>query len=165
MLHLILPTVRSRCQSHVMAVPSEEQANAWLLEQGIDAAQIPVLWRASGSRPDWVLQRWSEGLRADMWAQWPRLLARGQAGLLELMPVTEGLACLQKLCHDLMAVGLGLTPRFFQAEDLPKKPSPMRAADWAVELNAMAAWVDRPFQPVLQLQAWTARARMAMRAR
>src|SRR5690606_12463843 len=50
--HQLLPTIRSRCQTHTMAWPDESESLAWLQEQGIAAADAPVLLRAAGGRPD-----------------------------------------------------------------------------------------------------------------
>ena len=123
-----------------------------------------MLWRASGGRPSWVLERFKqEGMTAQAWSQWPRQLAKGQAGLLATLPAAEGLACLQKLCHDLLAIAVGGPAQFFRAEDLPKTPSASKAAQWAQELKDMTRHVDHPYNAALQLQAWTVRARQAMR--
>ncbi|MDI9330052.1 MAG: DNA polymerase III subunit [Alphaproteobacteria bacterium] len=162
-VHQLLPTIRSRCQSHAMQVPDDAEALAWLNVQGVPSEQAEVLWRASGGRPNWVLDRVRDGLSAEQWSQWPRQLARGQAGLLELLSPTEGLASLQKLCHDLLALSLGAAPRFFQPQHLPKSPSPRRAALWAAELQALVRHVEHPYNAGLQLQAWAVRARLAMR--
>ena len=163
-VHHLLPTLRSRCQSHALQMPTTQEAHAWLAEQGIPSEQVEVLWRASGGRPSWVLERFKqEGMTAQAWSQWPRQLAKGQAGLLATLPAAEGLACLQKLCHDLLAIAVGGPAQFFRAEDLPKTPSASKAAQWAQELKDMTRHVEHPYNAALQLQAWTVRARQAMR--
>ena len=163
-LHQLLPTIRSRCQNHALTIPLLEPAVNWLVQQGIDIHAAQVWWRASGGRPNWVLQRvLQDQLSVDQWRQWPRQLAQGQPGLLEHLSATEGLVSLQKLCHDLLAVGLGADPQFFQTDDLPKNPSPTEAATWAAHLQAQVKHVEHPFQTSLQLQAWSLRARQAMR--
>lgn len=163
-LHSLLPTIRSRCQSHAMQAPEDAEALTWLVEQGLDPHQAEVLWRASGGRPNWVLERTQQdGITAEQWQQWPRALARGHAGLLDQVSATEGLACLQRLCHDLLAVAVGASPRFFLPQELPKSPSLQKAALWAGELQAMARHVEHPFNAGLQIQAWATRARLAMR--
>ncbi|MBA2672818.1 MAG: DNA polymerase III subunit delta', partial [Ramlibacter sp.] len=54
--HQLLPTIRSRCLGHTMAWPAEDQALAWLQEQGVPAAGAPALLRAAGGRPDDALR-------------------------------------------------------------------------------------------------------------
>lgn len=163
-LHQLLPTLRSRCQGHAMEVPSTQEALSWLVGQGVPEGQANVLWRASGGRPSWVLERaQSDALTAEQWQQWPRQIARGQPGLLEQLSATEGLASLQKLCHDLLAIAHGGEPRFFTPDQLPKSPSATKAALWAQELARQVRHVEHPFNAGLQIQAWTVRARQAMR--
>ena len=160
----LLPTIRSRCQSHAMEMPTTDEAQTWLIEQGIPADEVQTLWRASGGRPSWVLDRFQQdGVTAALWSGWPRLIAKGLPGLLEKLSPTEGLACLQKLCHDLMAVSVGAPPQFFRPEDLPKTPSATKAALWSKELKDLTRHVEHPFNASLQMQAWTVRARLAMR--
>jgi DNA polymerase-3 subunit delta' len=163
-VHQLLPTIRSRCQSFALEVPDSAQAIQWLTQQGLPPEQAEVLWRASGGRPSWVLDRFEQdGLRAEHWQQWPRQMAKGQPGLLEQLSPTEGLASLQKLCHDLLAVACGAQPSFFQPDQLPKKPSANRAALWSQDLRDLVRHVEHPFNATLQIQAWTVRARQAMR--
>jgi DNA polymerase III subunit delta' len=163
-VHQLLPTIRSRCLSHAMVSPSAQEALTWLQAQGVPADQAEVLWRASGGRPNWVLDRHRlDGLQAEAWSQWPRQLARGHAGWLEQVSPTEGLASLQKLCHDLLAVAHGAPPVFFRPEELPKSPSARKAAQWAQELQTLIRHAEHPFNAGLQLQAWVVRARQAMR--
>ena len=162
--HLLLPTIRSRCQSHALETPSTEEAQTWLMEQGVPVDEVQTLWRASGGRPSWVLDRFQQdGVTAALWSGWPRLIAKGLPGLLEKLSASEGLACLQKLCHDLMAVSVGAPPQFFRPEDLPKTPSATKAALWSKELKDLTRHVEHPFNASLQMQAWTVRARLAMR--
>jgi DNA polymerase III subunit delta' len=163
-VHLLLPTVRSRCLSHVMQMPPATEAQSWLMGQGVPESEAQALWRASGGSPNWVLERYQQdGLTAQAWGQWPRQLAKGLPGLLETLPVSEALAGLQKLSHDLMAVALKASPAYFLPEDLPKHPSALKAAQWCQELKDMARHVEHPFNAALQLQAWAVRARQAMR--
>ena len=90
-------------------------------------------------------------------------MAKGQAGILEQLSATEGLASLQKLCHDLLAVAHGASPQFFMPEELPKSPSASKAAAWSQELAAQLRHAEHPYNAGLQLQAWVVRARQAMR--
>ena len=70
---------------------------------------------------------------------------------------------LQKLCHDLLAVAHGAAPQFFMPDQLPKKPSAWKAAEWSSELSGMVRHAEHPFNAGLQIQAWAVRARQAMR--
>jgi DNA polymerase-3 subunit delta' len=163
-VHQLLPTIRSRCLSHTLQLPRPDEAMAWLTGQGVPTEEAATLWRASGGSPNWVLDRFrQDGLTAQAWRQWPRQLAKGQPGLLEQLPASVALSCLQKLSHDLMAVSLQASPEYFLPEDLPKSPSANKAAQWCQELQQASRHVEHPFNASLQMQAWAVRARQAMR--
>jgi DNA polymerase-3 subunit delta' len=163
-VHQLLPTIRSRCLSHALQLPKPDEALAWLTGQGVPTEDADALWRASGGSPNWVLDRiQQDGLTAQTWRQWPRQLAKGQAGWMADLPASEALSCLQKLSHDLMAVSLQASPEYFLPEDLPKTPSASKAAQWCQELQKAARHAEHPFNAALQMQAWAVRARHAMR--
>ena len=80
--HLLLPTIRSRCLGHSMAWPTADQALDWLVGQGVEAGDAPVLLRAAGGRPNDALRDWTAGRRAKAWALLPKAVARGDASAL-----------------------------------------------------------------------------------
>jgi len=169
--HQLLPTIRSRCQTHALAWPSEAEALAWLHEQAIreglktDAATATTWLQAAGGRPEdaWALAR--AGLTAAQWQKLPKALAQGDWTPLADWPASEQLNTLHKLCHDLMAVAGGARPRFFAAESLPPAPRLIVLATWAKELGAAARTVEHPFNAGLTQEAWAARTRQVFARR
>lgn len=160
--HLLLPTIRSRCQTHVMAWPAREQATAWLVEQGVPADAAPVLLRAAGDRPEDALALHGAGLTASGWAAWPKALLRGDTAALAEWPPAQLVASLQKLCHDLMVVQAGGAPRFFMAADLPAAASVRALSTWWKALAREARTIEHPFQAGLLQDALVSQARAAL---
>ncbi len=158
----LLPTVRSRCQSHQMAWPSAQQAADWLVAQGIPAQQVPVLLQACGGRPDDALDMFQAGIQASHWNALPRLISRGEPGVLADQPATLVLSSLQKLCHDLLQVSVGGTARYFQPGDLPGGAGFASLSQWSRELLQLAKTIDHPYQPGLLLEACVNRAQQAL---
>ena len=165
----LLPTIRSRCQTHAMAWPDEREAIDWLLAQVsrdgkslATRAQAQVWLQAAGGRPDDALDWARSGLSAETWYALPRALARGDWSLLAPWPAPRQLAGLQKLCHDLMALASGGAPRFFPAEQLPPAPRWAALAPWSKALLEAARSVEHPFNPGLMQEAWAARTRQVL---
>jgi len=163
--HQLLPTIRSRCLGHSLAWPGPEAAASWLQEQGLGAADIPALLRAGGGRPQEALALARAGLDAKAWAQLPRALARGDAGLLGDWSPPQAVDALLKLCHDLLAVGAGAAPRFFDRADLPPAVSLGAVSAWSRELFRTARTVEHPFNAGLMLESLVSRARWALNFR
>ena len=164
----LLPTIRSRCQSHAMAWPTASEALDWLVEQAsaagkpADRTQASVWLQAAGGRPDDALAWAATGLQATTWAQLPQALARGDWGTLAGWPPAQQLAVLQKLCHDLMAKASGAPARFFSTEQLPPAPRWGALAQWSRELMAAARTVEHPYNAGLTQEAWAARTRQVL---
>lgn len=165
----LLPTIRSRCQSHAMVWPEEAEALDWLLSQvnldsksSATSEQAKVWLQAAGGRPDDALDWARSGLDAQAWHALPQALARGDWSLLAPWPAARQLAVLQKLCHDLMALASGAAPRFFPASQLPPPPRWSALAQWSKELLAAARSVEHPFNPGLMQEAWAARTRQVL---
>ena len=158
--HQLLPTIRSRCQGHALRWPAADEAQAWLAGQGV--ADPAGLLRAAGGRPEEALLMAQSGLDAKAWAQLPKALARGQAGVLAERPPSEVIDALQKVCHDLLAVGTGAAPRFFQPADLPRPAPPDVLAAWWRELAIAQKTSEHPFKADLMLDSLVARARSAL---
>lgn len=167
--HLLLPTIRSRCQTHTMAWPEQIQAIDWLLaqinanpQQRATREQAQVWLQAAGGRPDDALEWARSGLHAQAWTALPQALSRGDWALMIGWPAAQQLAVLQKLCHDLMAMASGGAPRFFPAAQLPPAPRWTALATWSKELLAAARSVEHPFNPGLTQEAWAARTRAVL---
>ncbi len=158
--HQLLPTIRSRCQSHALTWPDAVEALAWLLATcGGDAAQARVWLSAAGGRPDDAVAWAQAGLTADTWQRLPRALAKGDfAAMADWSPARQ-LDVQHKLCHDLMAVATGGAPRFFDTTHLPQTPRLVSLAQWSRELAQNTRTVEHPFQGPLMTEAWAARAR------
>ena len=196
--HQLLPTIRSRCLGHTMVWPDFEQALAWLggetLHQGAalgsakkparlpDAADLQTLLTGAGGRPSDALA-WMRSSPPDEaarhWQALPQAIARGDVGALADWPPALALDALQKLCHDVWAVRVGASPRFFRAEDLSSitsggaagapqsatKPGFYALASWSKELSTIARTVEHPYNPGLLLESLVSRARTALNSK
>ena len=164
-VHQLLPTIRSRCLSHTMRWPDEAQTLAWLQAQGLPADVAAAWLRAAGGRPEDALALARSGRDVAAWARLPKALAAGDGTALADMSGSELVQCLQKLCHDLMAVASGAPPRYFQLQDLPKPPSHMVLARWAKSLAQEARTAEHPFNAGLMAEALVAQARSVLNSR
>jgi DNA polymerase-3 subunit delta' len=166
--HQLLPTIRSRCQTHAMDWPPEPEALQWLQDNAASRPtheQAQVWLRAAGGRPVDALAWAGTGLNAKAWAELPAALARGDWSTLAGWPAAQQLELLQKLCHDLMVQAAGGTPRFFTAAQLPVAPRWGVLARWSRELLDAARSVEHPYNPGLMQEAWAARTRQALVSR
>ena len=166
--HQLLPTIRSRCQTHAMDWPPEPEALQWLQDNAASrptTEQAQVWLRAAGGRPVDALAWAGTGLNAKTWAELPAALARGDWSTLAGWPAAQQLELLQKLCHDLMVQAAGGTPRFFTAANLPVAPRWGVLAKWSRELLDAARSVEHPYNPGLMQEAWAARTRQALVSR
>ena len=160
--HQLLPTIRSRCLSHTMTWPSSIEAASWLESQGVQAADVTPLLRAAGGRPDTALAFAQGGADPKVWALLPKAIARGDSSAIAGWAPAQALDALLKLCHDMLAVRAGATPRFFQAADLPPPATFAALDEWSRELFRMAPTVEHPFNAGLMLEALVSRARSAL---
>ncbi len=185
-VHQLLPTIRSRCQTHTMLWPEFEPALAWLQSEmspsGADegsgkkparppqAADLQTLLRAVGGRPADALA-WVRNTPADdaarHWQALPKAMARGDASALTDWAPAQAVAALQKLCHDVWAVRVGAAPRFFSTKDLSEITQASATglyalASWSKELSTIARTVEHPYNPGLMLEALASRAQMVL---
>ncbi|MCX7270634.1 MAG: DNA polymerase III subunit delta' [Burkholderiales bacterium] len=160
--HELLPTVRSRCQSHSMLWPTVDTACEWLTAQDVPAAQAQALLQAAGGRPEDALALFQAGIQANHWRALPQQLSRGDAGVLADNPAALVLSSLQKLCHDMLQTSVGGAPRYFQPGDLPKGARFEALSQWSRELLQSAKTVDHPYQQGLLVEAWVNRAQVAL---
>lgn len=162
--HQLLPTIRSRCQTHTMVWPTEAEALSWLQTKGVPAADAAVLLRAAGGRPEDALNLANAGLKAAHWAALPKAVLRGDVGAVSDATPTQAIAMLQKLCHDLLALRLGAEPRFFLAADLPTTGTVGSLTQWSKELMDAARTSEHPYNAGLMFEALVARAQTALRS-
>jgi len=163
--HLLLPTIRSRCQTHTLVWPTEAESLSWLQSQGVPGADAATLLRAAGGRPEDALALAQNGLKAAHWASLPKAVLRGDVGAVSDATPSQAIAMLQKLCHDLLAVRTGAQPRFFAVEDLPAAGTVASLTQWSKDLMQGARTSEHPYNPGLMFEALVARAQTAMRAK
>ena len=188
--HILLPTIRSRCQTHTMVWPEEQQALEWLVSQGLVAADAKATLRAAGGRPEDALDLANAGLKATQWSSFPLMVSRGQLAALADLTPAQAIDRLQKLCHDMLAMHAGATPRFFEVADLQAVLGNARggsnalsasiSADkragnnaspgaiysltqWAKDLMEAARTAQHTYNPGLMLEALMAQAQQALR--
>jgi DNA polymerase III subunit delta' len=158
----LLPTIRSRCQTHTLAWPTQAQASEWLTHNGVPPADVAALLQAAGGRPEDALAMSRGGVDARRWSGLPKAVLRGDASAVSDWSPANVVDALLKLCHDLMAVAGGAGPRFFQAADLPRPPRMQALADWSRELARARRTVDHPYNPGLMLEALVSQGRAAL---
>jgi len=161
--HQLLPTIRSRCLSHILAWPEADEVRPWLAAQGVAGEQATALLHAAGGRPAEALVLAEGRDAARRWSQLPQALARGEPGALADLPLPEAVARLQKLCHDLLAVQLGAAPRFFDTADLPRQPLPLLVLTrWWQQLAQSARTAEHPLNAGLATEFLVSSARQVL---
>ena len=164
--HQLLPTIRSRCQTHTLAWPEGAEALQWLAAQGVDAPVAEALLRSAGGRPSDVLRQNTAGLSPVWWAALPKAMQQGDASHLSELSPAQAIDALQKLCHDLVLRGSGAQPRFFMSSQLPAcQASVMTLTDWFKRLMQSARTAEHPFNAGLMLEALANDAQQALTAR
>ncbi|HEY0823717.1 MAG TPA: DNA polymerase III subunit delta' [Ramlibacter sp.] len=163
--HQLLPTIRSRCLGHALAWPAQDEAGAWLQEEGVPAPAAAGLLKAAGGRPEDALRLHRAGLDAKTWSQWPKALVRGDTMLLADWSPAQLVEGLQKLCHDLLALRSGVDPRFFEAADLPSGGSVPALTAWWRSLADTMRTVEHPFNAGLMMEDLVAQARTALHSK
>jgi DNA polymerase-3 subunit delta' len=183
----LLPTIRSRCQSHTMVWPGFEQALDWLqtvcARSGLGGKSplmedLRVLLSAAGGRPADVLRLLQQQDAKEAAARWralPKAVAAGQVNVLSDFSLAQAVDALQKLCHDVWAQKVGALPRFFSAESLPsfsaqgkgaaRGPSLYALSLWSRELATSARTAEHPYNAGLMLEALVSRAQLALRGK
>jgi DNA polymerase-3 subunit delta' len=159
----LLPTIRSRCLGFTLPWPETAEAEAWLAAQDVPAADATALLRAAGGRPSDALRLARSGQSPKAWSLLPKAVSRGDVAALADQSPSQAIGSLQKLCHDLMAVGSGAAPRFFDAADLPPAvPSHLALARWSKSLANAARTAEHPFNAGLMLEALVSEARTTL---
>ena len=160
--HQLLPTIRSRCLGHAMLWPDKASSLAWMEVQGVPVAQADVLLRASGGRPDDAVLLAQTGRDARTWGLLPKAVARGDGSGFKDWSPPQVIDVLHKLCHDVQAVKVGASPRFFEAMDLPKAGSHAALSRWSRQLADASRTMEHPFNPGLMLEALVSQAQNAL---
>ena len=154
--------------SHTMAWPQQDQAAAWLVQQGLPAHDAAMLLQAAGGRPHDALALASQGVLAVNWKQLPQAAWNGQVTAFAGFTPLQVIDALQKICHDALLVRSGSTPRFFAPEDFPAAE---RLAGW----NQLTRWsrqlardrrsAEHPYKADLFLEDLLSQARLALQPR
>lgn len=161
----LLPTIVSRCRRLPLAVPSRDQAIAWLQEKGVKG---PDEWlAAAGGAPVRALHLSKSGDEAcPNWLQnFMRVLATennasasahwmATADELETMEPASWLDALQRLFIDISFVAAGAAPRYYpaQRETLARvagKSDPVELSDTAKWLAGQRAIAAHPLSAKL----------------
>ena len=156
----LLPTIRSRCLGYTMPWPESAVAQDWLVQQGVPAGEAPALLRAAGGRPNDALRLARAGLTGQIWSKLPQAIRRGEVAALAERSPAQAIDVLQKLCHDLFALGAGAQPRFFEPGDLPAPPPIRSLSAWSRSLANAARTAEHPFNAGLMLEALVSEARV-----
>ena len=156
----LLPTIRSRCLGYTMPWPEAAVAQAWLVQQGVPAGEAPALLRAAGGRPNDALRLARAGMTGQTWSKLPQAIRRGEVAALAERSPAQAIDVLQKLCHDLLALGAGAQPRFFEPGDLPAPPPIRSLSAWSRSLANAARTAEHPFNAGLMLEALVSEARV-----
>lgn len=162
--HLLLPTIRSRCQTHTMIWPGEQPSVLWLNSQGVPSEQAEILFRACGGRPEDALELTSIGIDANLWSKIPVAIAKGDGSILEGFSPKQVIEILQKLCHDLVAKLFNTQPRYFYPESLPKAQNLGALTAWYKELSQEALTSEHPFNASLMVENLCIQASKAIRS-
>lgn len=163
--HQLIPTIRSRCQTHTLTWPSAIESQAWMMQQGIKHADTESLLRAAGGRPAEALNFAQTERGPATWQAFPQAMTKGDVGFVAKWLPADLLDAQQKLCHDLLASKSGAAPRFFKPADLPAPtatPSYSALAAWHKTLSATARTVEHPFNAGLMLEAMVSSAQRVM---
>ena len=164
--HQLLPTIRSRCQAFALAQPSANQALDWMAVQAATAkaADLEAVLQASGGRPLDALQLLSQDV-ATLWPKLPLAMQKGQVQAVAQLSGAQLLDALHKLCHDLWASKLGVAPRFYQPQDLPKAPPARALAAWGQQLKSLSRQIEHPFKQELLLEDMVNQAKLCINSR
>jgi len=158
---MLLPTIRSRCQALAMALPPAVEAAAWLAARSI--ARPEVLLAATGGQPLEALAWAEQGIDATLWLRLPAMVAQGDASVLSAWPLSLLIDALHKLCHDLLCVVAGASPRYFPSEALRPGGSIGSLTGWSQALARAARHAEHPWNTPLMAEALVQQGRDAIR--
>jgi DNA polymerase-3 subunit delta' len=161
--HQLLPTIRSRCIAHTMLWPEVADSLAWLQTMGMSGADAATLLQASGGRPEDAMLFAQTGRDPQRWKAIPRAVASGDVSIFKDWPVPQVIDALHRLCHDLMALSCGASPRFFEVTDLPAKSALADLSAWSRDLAQSSRTAEHPFNAGLMMEDLVNRAQTALK--
>jgi DNA polymerase-3 subunit delta' len=96
------------------------------------------------------------------WRSLPKAMLRGDVSLIKDWSPAQAIDVLHKLCHDMIVVGAGGKPRFFEATDLPPPTSMLTLTVWGRQLALSSRTAEHPFNTGLMLEALVSQAQRAL---
>jgi len=160
--HQLLPTIRSRCLGHPLQWPSGQASQDWIVQQGFTAAQAQLLLRACGGRPDDALSFAASGRDPSAWGALPKAMAHGDVTYFKDWTVPQTVDALHKLCHDMLALHAGGTPRFFDSAELSHVSAFAALNTWSKALTRTRRTMEHPFNAGLMQEALVSQAKTAL---
>jgi DNA polymerase-3 subunit delta' len=160
--HQLLPTIRSRCLGHAMHWPAPTTSQQWMQSHGFDADQAQLLLQSMGGRPEDAVAFAGSGRDPGVWPNLAKALARGDVGFFKDWSIPQTLDALHKLCHDLMALHVGASPRFFAQRDLSAATNLAALSEWSKALSRTMRTMDHPFNAGLMLEALVGQAKSVL---
>lgn len=160
--NFLLPTIKSRCQRVSMPQPDAAQAQAWLLQQGVDEADLclalaggaPLLARelADTSYLD-ARRQFLQALQKPRQLNWLALAESGARA-----DLAARFDWLQKWLYDLSSARLAGRVRYnldyvSGLQDLAARVNVMRVQDFARELAQIKRRLQHPLNPQLLLES------------
>lgn len=161
-VHLLLPTIRSRCMSHAMLFPDRAVSMDWLQLHDMAPDAAAVWLAASGDRPLDALSLAGTGESSSTWLGFPKAMHEGHVGFVKDWGATQLLSALHKLCHDQLALSVGASPRFFPVGSLLSGCQFSRLSSWSQALNHSMRSVEHPYNQGLMQEALVNQARLAL---
>lgn len=151
---LLLPTIRSRCLTHTLQWPREDEALTWLQTQGLPHDEALRMLELMGERPEDALISAKEGRNTAWWSALPQALAKGQVQHLAELGPSQQIQAVMKVAHDLVLVASGAAPRYFVTAELPTTSANLRSlSDWYKRLQQSLRTAEHPFNAGLMLEA------------
>jgi DNA polymerase-3 subunit delta' len=147
----LLPTLRSRVQRHRLQAPAPSEALDWLAAQ--DVPDAGLLLSVAGGSPLEALAMMHEGFDGPLLMDLPRRVALGDARSLVDKPVPRVVDLLLKITHDALSQAVGGTPRYFDAQGMPKPAALAALQRWRLELHRVARHDDHPWNAGLVIEA------------
>lgn len=159
---ILLPTIRSRCQTFAMTLPPTADAIGWLASHRVK--EPAVMLAATGGQPQEALDWYLDGIDADLWRRLPGLVAHGLSAPLAAWPLPRLIDTLQKLCHDAACRSRGATPRYFDAAALGPPADLGALMDWLAELHRAARHAEHPWNAGLLVESLIQQGKRALQA-
>lgn len=161
--HHLLPTIRSRCIAHTLQWPPVREAADWLSSEGVAPEHIRLALNAAGGRPESALSLAQTEGAISKWTAIPNALRVGDATIFKDWNAAAQIDAVQKVCHDLMLISAGASPRFFTPEALKGLQAPqLSLSAWAKELAQSVKTIDHPFNAGLLTESLVSRAQTVL---